>query len=191
MPRGKGKPKEKVKPGIKISLDKERVLLFDLNAMVAFEDSTGKTLSDGIFTNTTRVSSRVVGTGDGKTTEFSLDNAPIEGSLKLYIDGSLQIEGTDFMVDVAILTFTKAPRSGAKVTADYIYQSAMSPRNIRAMLWACFLHEDETLTLKQVGSWVTVSNVLEITAKLIEAFEVAMPESEGEEAVPLVRKSPG
>lgn len=108
------KPKKKVtnkaKPGVKIILDKERTLKLDLNAMVAFEEASGKNLLDGSFQS-----------------------------------------------------------------------SSMSPKDLRTMLWACLVHEDDALTEKQVGSWITVSNMVEIASKLNEAFEVAMPESEGKE----------
>ena len=63
----------------------------------------------------------------------------------------------------------------------------MSPGDLRAMLWACLIHEDETLTEKQVGSWITVSNMIEIAGKLNDAFEVAMPEEE-KKTVPLAVK---
>lgn len=39
---------DKVKPRITIQLDKERHLFLDLNAMVAFEEVTGKNLLQGI-----------------------------------------------------------------------------------------------------------------------------------------------
>ena len=38
----------KVKPEVPITLDKERHLLMDLNAMVSFEDATGKNIMQGI-----------------------------------------------------------------------------------------------------------------------------------------------
>jgi len=38
----------KVKPAIAINLDKPRHLLMDLNAMVAFEEATGKNIMQGI-----------------------------------------------------------------------------------------------------------------------------------------------
>ena len=110
---------KKVKPEVKITLDKERTLRFDLNAMVEFEEVTGKSLLSGKF------------------------------------------------------------KSGK-----------MTPRDLRVMLWACLMHEDESLTEKQVGSWVTVHNMKEISDKLNEAFEVAMPESEAKEEAPLVGKPP-
>jgi len=109
----------KAKPEVKIILDKERTLKFDLNSMVAFEEATGKSLMDGTFDS-----------------------------------------------------------------------NKMSIRDLRAMLWACLIHEDDALTEKHVGSLITPDNMLEITLKLNEAFEVAMPESEGKEKPPLATKRP-
>jgi len=57
--------------------------------------------------------------------------------------------------------------------------SAMPLRDLRILLWACLLHEDETLTEQQVGSFITPDNMGEISSVLKEAFEVALPESEG------------
>ena len=113
MSKVKSKVLNRVRPCVKIILDKERMMKFDLNAMAAFEEATGKNLFDGSF------------------------------------------QGGN-----------------------------MSSKDLRAMLWACLLHEDDTLTEKQVGSWVTVDNMVGIAAKLSEAFEVAMPES-GDEETPL------
>jgi len=42
---------DKVRPGISINLDKERHLLMDLNAMVSFEEATGKNIMQGIDPN--------------------------------------------------------------------------------------------------------------------------------------------
>ena len=42
---------DKVKPGIAITLDKERHLLMYLNAMVSFEDATGKNIMQGLDDN--------------------------------------------------------------------------------------------------------------------------------------------
>ena len=112
------KAKNKVNPKVKIALDKPRTLLFNLNAMIAFGEATGKNLMDGTF--------------DSKS---------------------------------------------------------MSLRDLRAMLWACLTHEDETLTEKEVGSLITPDNMVRVTSALKEAFEVAMPESEGK-GVPLVEKPP-
>jgi len=108
---------DKTRPAVNIMLDKERRLLFDLNAMAAFEDATGKSV-------------------------FSL----------------------------------KAASLGAK--------------DLRALLWSMLLHEDDTLTLKQVGSWITPGNMAGIAEQLTLAFAAAMPESEGKETGPLAGKPP-
>lgn len=112
---------KKVNPEVPIVLDKERHLLFDLNAMVAFEDVTGKNL------------------------------------FKRGISAALA--------------------------------KNMSPTDLRTLLWACLIHEDETLTLKQVGGWVHFGNMLAIAAKVSEAFSVALPEGSSEDKRPLA-KSP-
>ena len=73
---------------------------------------------------------------------------------------------------------------------DGTFEWKKSVKLIKTMLWACLLHENETLTKKEVGSWIHPDNMKETLLKLDEAFEVAMPESEGKETVPLARKSP-
>ena len=65
--------------------------------------------------------------------------------------------------------------------------SDMSAKDIRAVLWACLSGEDSELTIEQVGSWISVSNMAEVASKLSEAFEAAMPDGKGEE-VPLAEK---
>lgn len=46
----------------------------------------------------------------------------------------------------------------------------MSIKNIQVMLWAGLLHEDEELTLKQVGDMVDMGNFEEVQEKIAEAF---------------------
>jgi len=116
----KAKTKNKAKPGVKIILGgKERTMTLDLNAMVAFEDATGK---------------------NPFSKEFQSRN--------------------------------------------------MSPRDIRAMAWACLAHADNTLTEEQVGSWVNASNMEETTIKLNEVFEVSASGSEGKKTDPLAKTPP-
>lgn len=118
-PEQKTKVVNKARPEVKVTLGgKERTMVFDLNAMAAFEEATGKGLLDGSFKS-----------------------------------------------------------------------SDMTSGHLRTMLWACLISEDGALTREQVGSWVTMENILEITSKLNEVFEVAMPESEDKKAVPLVKSS--
>ena len=37
---------------------------------------------------------------------------------------------------------------------------------LRALLWSCFIHEDETLTLKDVGKMINAENMNSIAEKL-------------------------
>ena len=60
-----------------------------------------------------------VGTGNGSNKAFALDYAPIEGSLKLYVDFALKVENTDFTITGASITFIAAPANGKLVTASY------------------------------------------------------------------------
>lgn len=101
----------KAKPAVPITFDKERHLLLDLNAMVSFQEATGKNLfSDELLKD-------------------------------------------------------------------------LSPIDLRALLWACLIHEDDSLTLKQVGAWIHTGNMKEIAGKLTTAWSEAIPE--GESAGPL------
>ena len=60
--------------------------------------------------------------------------------------------------------------------------TSMSASNMRAMLWACLLDDDPTLTLKQVGSLISADNMTEVASRLNEAFEVAVPKARGKKS---------
>ena len=66
--------------------------------------------------------------------------------------------------------------------------TAAGPKEVRALLWACLIHEDETLTLKQVGSWLHTGNMAEVTEKLTTAWTAAMPKGGEKETDPLVKR---
>jgi len=53
-----------------------------------------------------------------------------------------------------------------------------SVKAIRAMLWAGLIHEDETLTIQQVGAMVDLNNLNEIMNVLTKAISEAMPQVE-------------
>jgi len=112
----------KVRPEVTIMLDKERHLKLDLNAMVAFQEETGK---------------------------------------NLFSQKSIELLAND-----------------------------MNPKDLRAMLWACLLHEDEKLTLKQVGSLLEVGNLQQVMEKLTEAWTAAIPTGEVTDKAPLAENPP-
>lgn len=70
--------------------------------------------------------------------------------------------------------------TGTPLTGENISKvmSQGGAKALRALLWACLLHEDENLTLKEVGSWVNLKDINELPGKILEAFEAAMPEPE-------------
>lgn len=70
---------------------------------------------------TLQVFAEYVGMGDGETVEFTLDHTPLEGTLKLYVNGVLQVEDTDFTLSTATITFETAPTLNYAITASYDY----------------------------------------------------------------------
>jgi hypothetical protein len=106
----------KVRPEVEIQLDKKRHLLVDLNAMVAFEETTGKSLMQG-----------------------------------------MDLE-------------------------------SMTAKDFRVLLWACLLHEDDSLTLEEVGRMIHAGNMGKLAGKMIQAWDVAIPEQK-DDGLPLT-KSP-
>jgi hypothetical protein len=71
------------------------------------------------------IAAEYVGTGDDVETEFTLDNTPLAGTLKLYVDNVLQVEGTDFTISSAVVTFTAYIPNGDIVTASYDYSASV------------------------------------------------------------------
>lgn len=71
-----------------------------------------------------QVFAEYVGMGDGSTVEFTLDNTPVSGSLKLYVNGSLQTETTNYSISTATITFVTAPTLNHPITASYDYAAS-------------------------------------------------------------------
>jgi len=65
-----------------------------------------------------------VGLGDGADTTWSLDHTPVEGSLKLYVNGTLQTETTHYSISGADITFVSAPTLNYPITASYDYAAS-------------------------------------------------------------------
>ena len=60
-------------------------------------------------------------TGDGTTTVFSLGEPPKQGTVSVAVDGTLQLENTDYTVDYTTgdITFSTAPASNANIEIWY------------------------------------------------------------------------
>ena len=95
--------------GVKVKLDRERTLRFDMNAQVRFEEITGENTLDASF-----------------------------------------------------------------------WKKKITAKNTRALIWACLVHEDPSLTVEQVGSYLTPGNSPRVTNALNKAMEASMPESDSE-----------
>jgi len=74
--------------------------------------------------NSLHIDAEYVGMGDGSDKTFSLDHAPVEGSLKLYVNGTLQTETTHYSISGADITFVTAPTLNHPITASYDYAAS-------------------------------------------------------------------
>jgi len=54
-------------------------------------------------------------------------------------------------------------------------------KTIRTVLWAGLLHENESLTLKQVGAMIDFKDVANIIEKIQEAMEDSLPDPDSDE----------
>ena len=54
-------------------------------------------------------------------------------------------------------------------------------KQIRALMWACLLHEDPSLTIEQVGGMLHGGNAKMIGKKIMEAIIAASPKRKNEE----------
>lgn len=61
----------------------------------------------------------------------------------------------------------------------------MGARELRALLWACLIHEEPALTLKDVGSWITAENMEEVARQINVAFSNAVGEKKEKDADPI------
>ena len=53
----------------------------------------------------------------------------------------------------------------------------LGSEEVQALLWACLVHEDKTLTLDQVGDMVSLSNIPAIAEAIARAWSTAIPEA--------------
>ena len=72
---------------------------------------------------TLHVDAEYVGMGDNIVVAFTLDHAPLEGTIKVYVDSVLKVLTTDYSVSGTTLTFTSASKPGSNkaITASYDY----------------------------------------------------------------------
>ena len=99
----------------KISVDLAEITRANLERLVAGADTVAWSNSEA------------VGTGDGSTKAFELDNTPDSTvALKVFVDGTESELTTDYTVSGTTITFVTAPTSDAVITADYTYAGTPS-----------------------------------------------------------------
>lgn len=56
--------------------------------------------------------------------------------------------------------------------------------DVRALLWACLVQDDESLSIRDVGKWITLTNIAELTETFANLIMGAMPEKPADGEVP-------
>ena len=60
----------------------------------------------------------------------------------------------------------------------------INAKSIRALLWACLIHEDYKLKIEDVGAMIHTGNMQEITTRINELVKTSTDTGEEEEADP-------
>lgn len=68
--------------------------------------------------------------------------------------------------------------TGKSIMSGGFALEKMGVPDIRALLWACLVQEDESLTERQVGAMLHVGNLTEVTRAITALVRGAMPEEE-------------
>jgi hypothetical protein len=66
-----------------------------------------------------------------------------------------------------------------------------SATDLRALLWACLIHEDKMLTTNDVGNLIHPGNMKQVSEVLMKAYAGAMPEVKEKKESPLPEKPRG
>ena len=59
-----------------------------------------------------------------------------------------------------------------------ILAGSVGLKDLRAIVWAGLIHEDESLSVKDVGNFLELGEMAEIADKIRQAFEIAFPAEE-------------
>lgn len=75
-------------------------------------------------------------------------------------------------------------QTGKNILASDVMENP-SARDIRALLWACLVHEDPELTVEQVGAMIHMGNIRDISQAIAAAWKKALPKARGGQVRPL------
>lgn len=60
--------------------------------------------------------------------------------------------------------------------------STVSAPNVRALLFASLLHDEPKLTIEEVGSWITMSNLINVRKAITAAWFASLDTDDDDEA---------
>jgi len=148
---------------VTINLDRSRNMLLNMNSMIEFENATGQDFME--FTK--RIQRRSLA--------YMCKAAP-ENAAKA--EASAKIHEGDQALQDKYLKLAKSYREMPEPVAADLALPDLSMKEMRAMLWCLLIHEDESLTLKQVGSMIRADNMEDVFKAMILAQQVNAPESD-------------
>lgn len=74
----------------------------------------------------------------------------------------------------------KAEEVTGKSMLDGAVWQSPSATDLRAFIWAGLLRDDPNVTIQQVGSWLTIDTMSEITGYINEALDISTTEADGD-----------
>lgn len=154
---------EKLSKKITVQLDKPRTLLLNMNSMIEFENATGQDFM--VFTK--RLQRRAFA--------YACQAAP-EGFKAAIAAGDTKLA-------------QELQRMPAPIAEDLALPD-LTMNEMRAMLWCLLVHEDESLTLKQVGALITSENMEAVFKAMIDAQKANSPEPVEKEAAGPLEAAP-
>ena len=101
-----------------------------------------------------------------KVNEVKIKNIPVildkERTLRFDLNAFAELEDNYGTIDEALGAMEKG-----------------SIKALRAILWAGLMHEDDSLTLKDVGRLITLGDLPKLTEGIQQAISNSVPQSEG------------
>jgi len=101
------------------------------------------------------------------------------------------IDGNEYEYDLNLNAMINFEEVTGKELMNIKEGDTFNLKEIRALLWAGLHEEDNKLTLEAVGKLMRPDNMQDISNKIMEAYDNAMPEAEGEDTGKNTNRSTG
>jgi hypothetical protein len=90
----------------------------------------------------------------------------------------IELGGKDrnLLIDFNALSLIEE-KTGLNTLSQEMWNS-LNATNLKIFLWACLVHEDEELSLSDVGRMIHIGNMNYINEKLTEAYKMIQPDEE-------------